>query len=209
MQPKCFVIMPTEEELKDPWVAQLYLKNPKIVPQLPPKTSVPRPSSDTNSEWREFEKEIRGQVDSMNKKLEDLKKGQKKSTKLLRRVLKLLSDNMIEKRQGNVHSAYHVSSRQKINVQTDESDVLKSTCNDISIDSQDDVFINSDIGAVADMGVQAAMEFLTADKVIVSHEDVEEEKNKVILYFKIESTIYVDDHFCLPHIQSCIYYDML
>ncbi|GMN31349.1 hypothetical protein TIFTF001_050734 [Ficus carica] len=51
---QCFVIMPTEEELKDPWVAQLYLKNPKVVPQLPPKTSVPRPSSDTNSEWREF-----------------------------------------------------------------------------------------------------------------------------------------------------------
>ncbi|GMN66677.1 hypothetical protein TIFTF001_035739 [Ficus carica] len=49
-QPKCFVIMPTEEELKDPWVAQLYLNNPKVVPQLPPKTSVPRPSSDTNSE---------------------------------------------------------------------------------------------------------------------------------------------------------------
>ncbi|GMN61112.1 hypothetical protein TIFTF001_030200 [Ficus carica] len=31
-QPKCFVIMSTEEELKDPWVAQLYLKNPKVVP---------------------------------------------------------------------------------------------------------------------------------------------------------------------------------
>ncbi|GMN68963.1 hypothetical protein TIFTF001_038011 [Ficus carica] len=57
-QPKCFVIMPTEKELKDPWVARLYLKNPNVVPQLPPKTSVPRPSSDTNSEWREFQKEI-------------------------------------------------------------------------------------------------------------------------------------------------------
>ncbi|GMN53222.1 hypothetical protein TIFTF001_022358 [Ficus carica] len=170
--------MPTEEELKDPWVAQLYLKNPKVVPQLPPKTSVPRPSSDTNFEWREFQKEIRGQVDSMNKKLEDLKKGQKKSTKLLRRVFKLLSDNMIEKGQGKAHTAYHVSSRQKINVQTDESDALKTTSNDIGTGSQDDVFIDSDIGAVADMGVQAAMEFLTANKVIVSHEDVEEEKNK-------------------------------
>ncbi|GMN69087.1 hypothetical protein TIFTF001_038138 [Ficus carica] len=56
---QCFVIMPTEEELKDPWVAQLYSKNPKVVPQLPPKTYVPRPSSDTNSKWREFQKEIR------------------------------------------------------------------------------------------------------------------------------------------------------
>ncbi|GMN55635.1 hypothetical protein TIFTF001_024745 [Ficus carica] len=58
--PKCFALMPTEEELKDPWVARLYLKNPKVVPQLPPpKTSDPRPSSDTNSEWQEFQKEIR------------------------------------------------------------------------------------------------------------------------------------------------------
>ncbi|GMN32041.1 hypothetical protein TIFTF001_050777 [Ficus carica] len=176
-QPKCFVIMPTKKELKDLWVAQLYLKNPKVVPQLPPKTSVPRSSSDTNSEWREFQKEIRGQVDSMNKELKDLKKGQMKSTKLLRRVLKLLSDNMNEKGQGKAHTAYHVSSRQKINVQTDESDALKTTSNDIGTGSQDDVFIDSDIGAVADMGVQAAMEFLIVDKVIVSHEDVEEEKN--------------------------------
>ncbi|GMN22902.1 hypothetical protein TIFTF001_047505 [Ficus carica] len=180
-QPKCFVIMPTEEELKDPWVAQLYLKNPKVLPQLSPKTSVPRPSSDTNSEWREFQKEIRGQVDSMNKKLEDLKKEQKKFIKLLRRVLKLLSDNMNENGKGKAHTAYHVSSRQKTNVQTDESIALKTTSNDIGTGSQDDVFIDSDIGTVADMGVQAAMEFLTADKVIVSHEDVEEEKNKMIV----------------------------
>ncbi|GMN64856.1 hypothetical protein TIFTF001_033911 [Ficus carica] len=74
-QPKCFVMMPTEEELKDPWVARLYLKNPKAVPQLPPKTSVPRPSYDTNSEWPEFQKEIRVQVASINKKLKDLKNG--------------------------------------------------------------------------------------------------------------------------------------
>ena len=86
---------------------------------------------------------------------------------------------------------------------------MKTTSNDLGIGSQDDVFIDSDIGVVADMGVQAAMEFLTADKVIVSHEDVKEEKNKIILYFKIEYTIYVDDHLGLPHIQSCIYYDML
>ncbi|GMN38293.1 hypothetical protein TIFTF001_007532 [Ficus carica] len=102
----------------------------------------------------------------MNKKLEDLKKGQKKSTKLLRRVLKLLSDNMIEKRRGKEHIAYHVSSRQKINVQTDESDALKTTSNDIGTGSQDDVFIDSDIGAIADMGVQAAMKFFTTDKIL-------------------------------------------
>ena len=115
----------------------------------------------------------------MNKKLEDLKKGQKKSTKLLRRVLKLLSDNMNEKGQGKAYMADHVSSQQKINVQTDESDALKTTSNDIGTGPQDDVLIDPNIGVIADMGVQAAMDFLTADKVIGSHEDVEEEKNKV------------------------------
>ncbi|GMN58271.1 hypothetical protein TIFTF001_027353 [Ficus carica] len=55
-QPKGFVMMPTEEELKDPWVARLYLKNPSVVPNLPPKTPAPPTSSDTNSEWREFQK---------------------------------------------------------------------------------------------------------------------------------------------------------
>ncbi|GMN48653.1 hypothetical protein TIFTF001_017821 [Ficus carica] len=41
-QLKCFALMPTEEELKNPWVAPLYLKKPKVVPQLPPpKSSVP------------------------------------------------------------------------------------------------------------------------------------------------------------------------
>nr|GMN70494.1 hypothetical protein TIFTF001_039536 [Ficus carica]GMN70496.1 hypothetical protein TIFTF001_039538 [Ficus carica] len=83
-----------------------------------------------------------------------------------------------QKGQGKAHTVYHVSSRQKINVPTDESDALKTTSNDLGSGSQDDVFINSDIGAVADMGVQTAMEFLTADKVIVSHKDVEQENNK-------------------------------
>ncbi|GMN48424.1 hypothetical protein TIFTF001_017596 [Ficus carica] len=34
-QLKCFVMMPTDEELKELYVAQLYLKNPMIVPQAP------------------------------------------------------------------------------------------------------------------------------------------------------------------------------
>ncbi|GMN39674.1 hypothetical protein TIFTF001_008909 [Ficus carica] len=58
-QLKCFALMPTEEELKNPWVARLYLKKPKAVPQLPPPmSSVPRSSTDTKSEWRDFQKEI-------------------------------------------------------------------------------------------------------------------------------------------------------
>ncbi|GMN47434.1 hypothetical protein TIFTF001_016614 [Ficus carica] len=60
----------------------------------------------------------------------------------------------------------------------DKSDALKTTSNDLGSGLQDDVFIDSDIGAIADMGMQVAMEFLTTDKVIVSLEDVEEEKNK-------------------------------
>ncbi|GMN48652.1 hypothetical protein TIFTF001_017819 [Ficus carica] len=69
-----------------------------------------------------------------------------------------------EQRQGKAQTAPHVSSSQEFNVQKAESDVLQTT--------------SPDIGVVADMGVQAAMEFLTADKVIVSHEDAENEKNK-------------------------------
>ena len=60
------------------------------------------------------------------------------------------------------------------------------------------MIFDSDIGAVTDMSVQAAIEFLTADKVIVSREDVKDEKNKVILYLLIASTMYVDDLNCLP-----------
>ncbi|GMN48471.1 hypothetical protein TIFTF001_017646 [Ficus carica] len=176
--PKCFVMMPIEEELKDPCVAQLYLKNPKIVPQLPRKTPVTQPSTDTNSEWREFQKEIRGQVDSMNKNLEDLKKGQKKFTKLLCRVLKLLS-NINDNVEGKPPTAYHVSSRHKMNVQTDDSDALKIDSNDLSSGLQDDVFIDSNISAVEDMGVKAAMKFFNADK-----EDVEQEKEIALEKYK-------------------------
>ncbi|GMN47195.1 hypothetical protein TIFTF001_016366 [Ficus carica] len=143
-QLKGFVLMPTEKELRNPWVVHLFLKNPTAMPQLPPpKSSVPRPCTDINSEWREFQTEIRGQVVSLIKKLEDLKREQKQSNKLLRRVLKMLFANINEKGE----------------------DAMKTT--------------SPDIGWVADIGVQAAMEFLTADKVIVSHEDVENDMNQV------------------------------
>ena len=92
--------MPTEQELKEPWVAQLFLKNPKAVPQLLLKPAVPRSSSGTNSEWQEFKKEIPGQVDSISKSLQVLKKDQKKSNKLLRRVLKMLTENMSQQGQA-------------------------------------------------------------------------------------------------------------
>ncbi|GMN22493.1 hypothetical protein TIFTF001_047442 [Ficus carica] len=188
--PKGFVMMPTEEELKDPWVARLYLKNPSVVPKLPPKTPAPPTSSDTNSEWREFQKEIRGEVVSIKKEvvsikkdLASLKKGQTKSNKLMRRVIKMLAANVSEKGQGkgqgDAHTSFHFSSSPETKVQTPESDALKSTPPHIGTASQYDVILDSDLGPVADMGVQAAMEFLTANKVIVSREDVKADNNKI------------------------------
>lgn len=104
---KCVVLTPTEDELKNPCVARLFLNLPKAQPQLPPsKSSFPRPSTDTNSEWREFQKEIRTEIASLNKKFEDLKKEQKHSNKLLRRVLKMLSANSNDKGQGQPHTAH-------------------------------------------------------------------------------------------------------
>ncbi|GMN36332.1 hypothetical protein TIFTF001_042417 [Ficus carica] len=126
-QPKAFVMMPTEEELKDPWVARLYLKNPSVVPKLPPKTPAPPTSSDTNSEWREFQKEIRGEVVSIKKNLASIKMGQTKSNKLMRRVIKMLAANVSEKGQGEAHTSFHFSSSPETKVQMPESDALKTT----------------------------------------------------------------------------------
>ena len=83
---------------------------------------------------------------------------------------------MHQQGQGKAQPGTPSTSMQPINVPTNESDALKTP--------------SDDIGATADIGVQAAMEFLTGDKVNVSHRHVEEESNKVSLYFKIESTIY-------------------
>ncbi|GMN62588.1 hypothetical protein TIFTF001_031671 [Ficus carica] len=160
-----FVLLPTEEELNNPWIARLFLKSPTATALLPPpKSSVTRPSTDTKSEWREFQTEIRGQVASLNKKLEDLKREQKQSNKLLRRLIKLLSANKSEKGEGKAEPAPPLSSGHEINAERDELDAIKT--------------ISPDIGSVADIGVQAAMEFLTADKVIVSHQDAENDRNK-------------------------------
>ncbi|GMN28881.1 hypothetical protein TIFTF001_046275, partial [Ficus carica] len=188
-QPKGFVMMPTEEELKDPWVARLYLKNPSVVPKLHPKTPAPPTSSDTNSEWREFQKDIRGEVVSIKKEvvsikknLASIKKGQTKSNKLMRRVIKMLAANVSEKGQGKgqgeAHTSFHFSSSPETKVQTPKSDALKTTPPHIGTGSQYDVILDSALGPVADMGVQAAMEFLTANKVIVSREDVKADNNK-------------------------------
>ncbi|GMN69302.1 hypothetical protein TIFTF001_038353 [Ficus carica] len=95
----------------------------------------------------------------------------------------MLAANVSEKGQGKgqgeAHTLFHFSSSPKTKVQTPESDALKTTPPHIGIGSQDDVILDSALGPVADMGVQAAMEFLTANKVIVSREDVKAENNKI------------------------------
>ncbi|GMN49494.1 hypothetical protein TIFTF001_018656 [Ficus carica] len=113
---KCVVLTPTEEELKNPCVVRLFLNLPKAQPQLPPSmSSFPRPSTDTNSEWREFQKEIHTEIAS-------LKKEQKHSNKLLRRVLKMLSANSNEKGQGQPHTAHEDAENEnnKVNIAEEE-----------------------------------------------------------------------------------------
>ncbi|GMN70342.1 hypothetical protein TIFTF001_039385 [Ficus carica] len=113
---KCVDLTPTEEELKNPCVARLFLNLPQAQPQIPPsKSSFPRPSTDTKSEWREFQKEIRIEIAS-------LKKEQKHSNKLLRRVLKLLSANSNVKGQGQPHTAHEdvENENNKVNIAEEE-----------------------------------------------------------------------------------------
>ncbi|GMN47611.1 hypothetical protein TIFTF001_016788 [Ficus carica] len=141
------------------------------------KTPVMQPSTKTNSEWLKFQKEIRGKVDSMNKKLDELKKGQKKSRKLLRRVLKLLY-NLNDNVEGNPTTAYHVSYKHVSNVQKDDSDAMKIDSDDLQFGPQDDGFLDSDIGVVADNDVKAALDFLNADKVIVYKDEEKEDEEE-------------------------------
>ena len=157
--------MPTNKELKEPCVTQLYLKNSTVVSQALRKTPVTQPSTETNSKWLEFQKEIRGKVNLMNKKLDELKKGQNKSKKLQHRVLKLLY-NFNDNVEGNLIITYCVSYRHTRNVQKDDSDAMKTNSNDLQIGLQDDGF-NSDISFVVDKDVKVALDFLNANKVIV------------------------------------------
>ncbi|GMN32534.1 hypothetical protein TIFTF001_048183 [Ficus carica] len=121
---KCVVLTPTEEELKNPCVARLFLNLPKAQPQLPPsKSSFPRPSTDTNSEWREFQKEIHTEIAS-------LKKEQKHSNKLLRRVLKMLSANSNEKGQGKPHTAHEDAENENNKVNIAEEELNEGEAND-------------------------------------------------------------------------------
>ncbi|GMN22182.1 hypothetical protein TIFTF001_040198 [Ficus carica] len=120
---KCVDLTPTEEELKNPCVARLFLNLPQAQPQLPPsKSSFPRPSTDTNSEWREFHKEIRTEIAS-------LKKEQKQSNKLLRRVLKMLSANSNVKGQGQPHTAHVDAENENNKVNIAEEEVNEGEAN--------------------------------------------------------------------------------
>ena len=99
-------------------------------------------------------------------KLDKLKKGQKKSRKLLRKVPKLLY-NLNDNVERNPTTTYQVSYRHKRNVQNDDSDAMKIDFDDLQFGPQDDSFLDSDIGDVADKDVKAAIDFLNANKVIV------------------------------------------
>ncbi|GMN58101.1 hypothetical protein TIFTF001_027208 [Ficus carica] len=90
----------------------------------------------------------------------------------------MLTDNMSQQGQGKAQPGTPVTSRQPMDVPTNESDALKTTSDDIATGLQDEVLIDSSIGAAADIGVQSAMEFLTSETVIISHQHVEEESNK-------------------------------
>ncbi|GMN22703.1 hypothetical protein TIFTF001_045692 [Ficus carica] len=84
----------------------------------------------------------------------------------------MLSANMIDKGQGKAQTAHDVSRGQENKSQRSESDALRAT--------------SPDIDYVTDIGVQAAMEFLTSDKGIVSHEDTENEQNKIIIKDQVQ-----------------------
>ncbi|GMN65793.1 hypothetical protein TIFTF001_034871 [Ficus carica] len=59
---QCFVMMPIDKEMKKSCVAQLYSKKDlTVMPQAPCKTHVTQPSTAKNSDWLEFQKEIRGE----------------------------------------------------------------------------------------------------------------------------------------------------
>ncbi|GMN33593.1 hypothetical protein TIFTF001_046715 [Ficus carica] len=118
-----FATVGESKELKNPCVARLFLNLPQAQPQLPPsKSSFHRPSTDTNSEWREFQKEIRTEIAS-------LKKEQKHSNKLLRRVLKMLSANSNVKGQGQPHTAHEDAENENNKVNIAEEEVNEGEAN--------------------------------------------------------------------------------
>ena len=79
----------------------------------------------------------------------------------------MLSANISEKGECKAEEAPPDSGIHEISAERAELDAMKTS--------------SPDIGSVADIGVQAAMEFLTTDKVIVSHEDAENDMKQVKL----------------------------
>ena len=64
-----------------------------------------------------------------------------------------------------------------MDVPTTKSDALHTGSDDMATGLHDEVLIETDIGSVADVGVQAAMEFLTGH--VGSQQHVEDQSNKV------------------------------
>ena len=87
----------------------------------------------------------------------------------------MLYANISEKGESKAEKAPADIGTNEINAEMAELDAMKTT--------------SPDIGSVADIGVQAAMEFLTADKVIVSHEDAENDMKQVKLDVKLKLSL--------------------
>ncbi|GMN70861.1 hypothetical protein TIFTF001_055481 [Ficus carica] len=70
-------MIPTDKEMKEPCVAQLYLNDPTVVPQAPRKTLVMQPSTATNSDWWSLERNSRRGTRGMFRKTvsDDLRLG--------------------------------------------------------------------------------------------------------------------------------------
>ena len=80
----------------------------------------------------------------------------------------MLSASISEKEEGKAEEAPPDSGHRELNDENAGFDAMKTT--------------SPNIGSVVDIGVQAAMEFLTADNETVFNEDAEKDMKQVKLY---------------------------
>ena len=116
-------------------------------------------------------------MDSINKSLRVLRKDQKKSDKLLRQVLRMVAASMSQQGQEKSQPRTPVTTTSPMDVPTTSPGPLHTGADDMATAVHDEEFFETDIGSVADVGVQAAMVFLTGHVEIQQH--VEDQSNKV------------------------------
>ena len=178
MQPLVYLVMnPTLEELKIPYIAELFLrgdlaiveakteppyKKTKVDVEPPHTTASEAPNTSSSSSWADFQNQILREVKSMDNRLMKLEEGQKNNERLLKQVLGMLY-NINDNLKGNpTASKYAVRFwRQAILISFDSND-------DFSFAPGDDgqrVEV-PDIETVACVGVQATTGFLSIEKVL-------------------------------------------